>query len=262
MKTTTRATLAGTALLALTLLAGQATPAHAQTPPCRFQTGFADLARLLGDRAGPCLENEHPTPNGDAQQRTGRGLMVWRKADNWTAFTDGAHTWINGPNGLEVRLNTERFPWEPDAGASGRAIAGVHPPEPEPSVPGTQLGVPVAGPTLTLTVLAFERGEPRADGSRWVKATVKVEHGTSRASEFDYWDFHLRSPEGVEYQASALGPARPGGLRNGQLPAGQWVVGDLWFEVPAGGGGYELHFYPQGHRQPELAISRWLGGPA
>jgi hypothetical protein len=260
MKTTTRTALAGTALLALTLLTGQA--AHAQTTPCRFQLGFADLARLLGDRAGTCREDQRLMPNGDAQQRTTRGLMVWRKADNWTAFTDGGHTWINGPNGLEVRLNTERFPWEPDAGAAGRPIAGVHPPEPEPTVPGTQLGVPIAGQTLTLTVLSFAWADPGWDGARWVKATVKVEHGTSRASEFDSWDFYLRSPEGVEYRASALGPGRPGGLGRGQLPRGQWVVGDLWFEVPANGGGYGLHFYPQGHRQANLAISRWLGGPA
>ena len=40
--------------------------------------------------------------------------MAWRKADNWTAFTDGYRTWINGPNGLVMRLNTERFVWEAD----------------------------------------------------------------------------------------------------------------------------------------------------
>ncbi len=26
--------------------------------------------------------------------------MAWRKADNWTAFTNGYKTWLNGPNGL------------------------------------------------------------------------------------------------------------------------------------------------------------------
>ena len=38
--------------------------------------------------------------------------MVWRKADNWTAFTNGYWTWINGPNGLAKRLNTQRYSWE------------------------------------------------------------------------------------------------------------------------------------------------------
>jgi len=41
--------------------------------------------------------------------------MAWRKADNWTAFTNGYLTWINGPTGLVNRLNTDRFSWEAPA---------------------------------------------------------------------------------------------------------------------------------------------------
>ena len=51
-----------------------------------------------------------------------------RKADNWTAFTDGYRTWINGPNGLEQRLNTERFEWEYDYAPGG----GIATPTPTP----------------------------------------------------------------------------------------------------------------------------------
>jgi hypothetical protein len=58
--------------------------------------------------------------SGNAAQRTTRGLLVWRKADNWTAFTDGFRTWIGGPAGLETRLNTQRFAWEADAAAFPR----------------------------------------------------------------------------------------------------------------------------------------------
>ena len=58
------------------------------------------------------LENEHSVANGDSLQKTTAGLLVWRKADNWTAFTDGARTWINGPEGLQVRSNDARFDWE------------------------------------------------------------------------------------------------------------------------------------------------------
>jgi len=39
-------------------------------------------------------------------------LLAWRKADNWTAFTNGYWTWINGPSGLVKRLNTQRYSWE------------------------------------------------------------------------------------------------------------------------------------------------------
>ena len=85
---------------------------------CKFVLGFATLKALIDEAEGPdkvgqCLENEHFNPeNGDALQRTTGGLLVWRKADNWTAFTDGYRTWINGPYGLQMRLNTEHFDWE------------------------------------------------------------------------------------------------------------------------------------------------------
>ena len=85
-----------------------------QTRP-QFVLGFAALAEQIPEIVGEPLENEHHDPaSGDTHQRTTTGLMVWRKADNWTAFTDGYRTWINGPRGLESRLNTERLPWEPD----------------------------------------------------------------------------------------------------------------------------------------------------
>ena len=88
------------------------------TADCQFVLGFAALKALIDVEEGPekvgeCLENQHSNPaNGDALQQTTGGLMAWRKADNWTAFTDGYRTWINGPNGLEARLNTEQFEWE------------------------------------------------------------------------------------------------------------------------------------------------------
>jgi hypothetical protein len=63
-------------------------------------------------QVGQCIDNQGFAPNGDAVQHTSGGLLVWRKADNWTAFTDGNSTWINGPNGIQSRLNTDRFEWE------------------------------------------------------------------------------------------------------------------------------------------------------
>lgn len=98
--------------------------ALAPTPPsyaasnCEYVLGFKALHDLIPDKVGPCRSSEHHNPlNGDGLQETSGvddkgGLLVWRKADNWTAYTDGYRTWINGPNGLQMRLNTERFPWE------------------------------------------------------------------------------------------------------------------------------------------------------
>ena len=85
---------------------------------CEFVLGFKTLKTLINaaegpDKVGACLENERFTPEqGEALQQTTGGLLVWHKADNWTAFTDGYRTWVNGPDGLQSRLNTEQFDWE------------------------------------------------------------------------------------------------------------------------------------------------------
>lgn len=85
----------------------------ASSSGCRFVLGFATLAGDLPQQVGQCVDEEgHNPANGDALQHTSGGLLVWRKLDNWTAFTDGYRTWINGPNGVAERLNTQRFAWE------------------------------------------------------------------------------------------------------------------------------------------------------
>src|SRR5579875_165388 len=103
------------ALIVLLILSAvaSASPAFAQPfSGCQFVLGFATLHALDPTAIGNCTDNQAYAANGDAQQTTTNGLLVWRKADNWTAFTDGYETWINGPNGLEKRLNTQRFSWE------------------------------------------------------------------------------------------------------------------------------------------------------
>ena len=107
-------------------LAAALLPAAPQQGPagCRFALGFATLRDLVGPAVvGDCLEDEHFNPaNGNSEQHTTGGLLVWRKLDNWTAFTDGFHTWVNGPNGIQERLNTQRFSWE--ANPDGLPLAG------------------------------------------------------------------------------------------------------------------------------------------
>jgi hypothetical protein len=83
-----------------------------QPLPCRFVLGFKALHDALPAIVGDCLEDERHAANGDGLQRTTHGLLVWRKADDFTAFTDGYRTWVNGPDGVQERLNSERFPWE------------------------------------------------------------------------------------------------------------------------------------------------------
>ena len=90
----------------------RATAMSIAAPGAVFRLGFRLLADLIPQVVGQPLENEHWAPNGDSLQTTSKGLMVWRKADNWTAFTNGSRTWVNGPFGVQERGNEERFAWE------------------------------------------------------------------------------------------------------------------------------------------------------
>lgn len=93
------------------LFLNSATPIRAAS--CSFELGFKVFHELTGNLVGNCVADEQHNPtNGDGLQSTTKGLLVWRKLDNWTAFTDGYHTWINGPYGIQGRLNVERFAWE------------------------------------------------------------------------------------------------------------------------------------------------------
>ena len=113
-------------LIALTLglqLLIQRGPWSSPEAACRFALGFAQLRAQLGPATvGTCLGNEaFDSGAGDTTQPTVRGLLVWRRADGGTAFSDGHRTWVAGPYGLQQRLNTERFCWETGA-VPGRCL--------------------------------------------------------------------------------------------------------------------------------------------
>ncbi len=137
------------------LLAYLLVPGTAGAADCRFVLGFATLKALIDAAEGPevvgeCLENERTNPlNGDALQHTTGGLMVWRKHDNFTAFTDGYRTWIHGPFGLQKRLNSERFDWEPEP----PPVPTVEP-GPAATAEPTPVETPVVAPTATPAAVA------------------------------------------------------------------------------------------------------------
>ncbi|HEV7214121.1 MAG TPA: DUF4232 domain-containing protein [Chloroflexota bacterium] len=100
-------------IIACLLLAWFGRPPLAHAAGCRLILGFAALQNLIPSVVGACLDDEQHSPlTGDGLQHTTRGLLVWRKADNVTAFSDGFRTWVRGPFGAQERLNTQRFPWE------------------------------------------------------------------------------------------------------------------------------------------------------
>ena len=94
----------------------------AQAQDCVVQLGFKTLRDLIPHIVGECLANEQHDPHtGSARQQTTNGFLFWRKADNWTGFSDGQNTWINGPQGLQWRSTTKRFPWETATSAGAEA---------------------------------------------------------------------------------------------------------------------------------------------
>jgi hypothetical protein len=123
------------------LLLGGAQQVQAQG--CIYQLGFLAIYEMIPDIVGPCRTNEMHDQNGNANQLTANGLMQWRKADNFTAFTDGYRSWVNGPCGLEERLNTQRFRWEanPEGFPLAPTICTGFPPPPAPTAPPAQSDV-------------------------------------------------------------------------------------------------------------------------
>jgi hypothetical protein len=147
-----------------------AAPIHAQSLPssCQFILGFGTLHNMDAADVGNCTDNQTFAANGDAQQHTTNGLMAWRKADNWTAFTNGYWTWINGPNGLAKRLNTQRFSWE-----------------------ANPTGLPVVGATIAATAAL-----PAANGQDW---SIAFDHTTTMSSDIvsdDYGNNKTLYPTG------------------------------------------------------------------
>ena len=148
-------------LAALLVLIPAVASIVAAEPACTFKLGFQLLRDQIPAAVGDCIENEHGNirvdgslVNLDTLQRTTGGLLVWRQADNWTAFTDGATTWINGPTGLASRPNAgPLFSWEASTPASAPALGPTTPlppvPSPTPLLPPAPAGrgtVPARGP--------------------------------------------------------------------------------------------------------------------
>lgn len=110
----------------LTVLIGASLPLPlAQAQACEFHAGFKTLRDLLPDIVGECLENERATVDG-ARQRTTGGLLVWRRAGNWIAFTDGYRTWSVGPQGLQQQSNAAGFSWQRSANDGGLGFDTIH----------------------------------------------------------------------------------------------------------------------------------------
>jgi hypothetical protein len=168
---------------------------HAQTT-CRFVMGFEALRNLVGaQKVGTCLEDEHfNLENGNAEQRTAGGLLVWRKVDNFTAFTDGGTTWVNGPNGMQSRPNGERFSWERDPVQSTQARPPAAPVQQQApaTVAPTATATPIATPRPNLTQTLTPRGLPPPDAAMTPELSARC--------------FRLSTEFGLEFASSGAPP--------------------------------------------------------
>ena len=221
--------LAGLAMLGATVFGPRPSTTEAQTG-CVFQLGFRTLHDMIPDIAGQCIENEwHNAFNGDGLQRTTTGMMVWRKIDNWTAFTNGYQTWINGPFGLQSRLNTERFSWENPLAVPGLTDAGTSGGTDTSGAAGggaaaaTATPTPVSGPSLSFDIPdRANKGESftvrlRADAdggveSMWWWATDTDDNNLRNTHTFDCggaspcrqtWDVSTNDTGDIKFHARA-----------------------------------------------------------
>ena len=109
---------AAISMLAVSVVA--AAPAAAQS--CQFVFGFAALHNQIPAVVGDCTGNEVYTAAGSTQTTT-NGTLVWRRADGWIGFTNGYQTWVSTAHGPAVRLNSQRFAWEPNG--EGLSVAAA-----------------------------------------------------------------------------------------------------------------------------------------
>ena len=113
----------------------------------QFRASFQVLAEMIPSKVGTPVDEEEWQGNGDLWQHTTTGLMVWRESDRWTAFTDGATTWILGPSDLRSRPNDGMFPWEVETAPSDLPDKPAPATTPSPGTPPTPITLPAPTPT-------------------------------------------------------------------------------------------------------------------
>ena len=225
-------------------------PASA-TNHCEFKLGFKVLHDLIPDLVGVCLSHElHDPANGNTIQTTRRpngatGMLVWRKADNWTAFTDGATTWINGPEGLASRPNAgPLFPWE----ASPVAAAPPPPPAPAIAPPPAPAPAPPPPPSAPASQTLSGRGQRVSDRFSLEAglSIFKMQHNGQR-------NFIVRllneSGQNVELFANEIGDY------NGTQAVGITSAGQHVFQVDADGSWSITVEQPRPGSAPGIPIS-------
>lgn len=65
---------------------------------CAFAPRFVGLRETIPDVVGTCLTDvRYDSVSGDAAQLTSNGILLWRRADDSTLFSDGLSVWLDDP---------------------------------------------------------------------------------------------------------------------------------------------------------------------
>lgn len=148
-------------ILAFVVLTAASPIAPAAADGCQFVLGFKLIHDTIPGMVGDCVTNEHfNLANGDSIQDVtawhGKGgLLVWRKCDNWTAFTDGSNTWVNGPFGVQMRPNSDRFGFEHDSCVSVATATATAIPTAVPTIAPTPFPTSVPNLTILQTIVSL-----------------------------------------------------------------------------------------------------------
>jgi len=217
------------ALAALAGLLGIVPPVGAAplAAPCQLTGGFKTLGELVPE-VGECVEDARAeATTGNTLQKTTGGLLVWRRAGNWTAFTDGFHTWVNGPFGLQERLANERFDWEealaPAPSAGPAAPVGCAPIDNDDAARAARLGDAVNG-TIPPAIWSRSADNPDRIAYRYYSFAGDGASAALAAEVVDDGGYRIRvnvyAPDGSlagtillgarERQQMFLGPTAPG----------------------------------------------------
>ncbi|MGI8914983.1 MAG: hypothetical protein ACR2JY_14565 [Chloroflexota bacterium] len=248
------------AVLALLLSLGTALPVMAQSSAgCQYVLGFATLHDLDPTDIGDCRDDQAVAASGNAQPHTTPALLAWRKADNWRAFTNGYQTWINGPNGLAQRLNTQRFSWEanleglplvdqPAASIAARTTTHVGParldPDPAltpgevfPDVTAAQVCVPGYASSVRRVSSAEKRqvyaryGVPDLSGQHEVDHFIALELGSDNALTNPWPEPYTPVPGAHEKDTVENYLHTQVCTGSLTLPQAQWAIASYWCAV-------------------------------
>ncbi len=184
---------------------------------CQYIRDFKRLHDMAPDKIGGCVSQRIFAPNGDVLQYTANGLMVRRKADNWTAFTDGGLTLIDGPQGLVSRANDYRFAWEHEDPVSGTD----EPPTPISRVgPGSAYPNPALTPGATDPRVTQENIRQTICSAEYLVAAQPAETYVNRLEAIQIARYKYTDANPASYEEDHFVPLELGGHPDG--PSNMW----------------------------------------